>query len=226
LFAILLTFSIAPQPSAATVKSFAKFFSLSRNSNLPNPCLSSARETMFPDAIRWTTDAFPTLAHFVQSNMSADANAITGVYVCRLLALRIVQQPENNPVYVSSDQGTATQFRLANRYGTLGLLAHNDQSGAQFFDLANGNEVDVVHGDGSIRRYVVSGIRHFRPIIADNPYSDFYDLDAPGDALSSSKVFQEIFANGDQVVFQTCITANGNPIWGRLFVIATPMSLN
>ena len=226
LFAILLTFFALPSPSAATVDPFTHSHSPVHDLKRPNPCLSTARGTLFPEAISWAVDSFPSLAEFARSTVSTDANAITGVYVCRLLALRVVQQPDDDPVYVSSEAGTATQFRLADRYGTLGLLAHNDRSGGQFFDLANGNEVDVVRGDGSIRRYIVSSIRHYRPIIADNPYSDFYDLDTPGDALSSSKVFQEIFASGDRVVFQTCIAADGNPIWGRLFVIATPMSMN
>jgi len=148
------------------------------------------------------------------------------VYVCHVLALKISQQPPNDPVYVSTEMGTVTQFRLAEQYGTLGLLAHNDRSGARFFGLRAGQEVDVVHGDGTIRRYIVKNIRRFKPINSEDPYSNFIDVDNGGTVITSSQVFQQIFVGNDQVVFQTCILAEGNPTWGRLFVTATPMAMN
>ncbi|MBI5029155.1 MAG: hypothetical protein HZB51_01410 [Chloroflexi bacterium] len=173
-----------------------------------------------------TVDAFPSLEEFVASVKNGDAHSIAGVYVQRVLALRIVQQPANDPVYVSTEMGTATQFRLASSYGTLGLLAHNDRSGIKFFDLRKKQEVDVVYGDGTIRRYSVKNIRRFKPIRSEDPYSDFLDVDNGGALISSSQVFQQIFVGSDQVVFQTCIAADGNPTWGRLFVTATPMAVN
>jgi hypothetical protein len=188
---------------------------------------SNARPEIEPCLPRaGTKESFPTLANFVTSVKNGDPNTITGVYVCPVLALQVVQQPANDPVYVSTDLETATQFRLASDYGTIGLLAHNDHAGARFFDLLPGHEVDLVYGDGTIRRYIVNRVRHFQAVTPDDPYSTFNDLDNGGAPISSTAVFQQIFAIGHQVVFQTCIDANGNPSWGRLFVIATPIMMN
>ena len=227
LFAILLTaFVFVLSPSATIASSLFTNNHLSVHHNLPNACLKFIGDSFITDSIRNATNTFPTLAEFASSLGYTDPGTIIGVYVCRVLALRVIQQPQDDPVYVSTEWETATQFRLASDYGTLGLLAHNDRAGARFFDLMIGHEVDVVYGDGAIRRYVVSSVRHFQPVESDNPYSSFYDLDYSSDPVSSTQVFQHFFASGDQVVFQTCISANGSPTWGRLFVIATPISLN
>ena len=191
-----------------------------------DPCENSAATVFASEVTRWQVNSIPTLSEFAASVTNGDAHSIVGVYVCGVLALEIVQQPVSDPVYVSTEMGTATQFRLAAIYGTLGLLAHNDRSGLRFFGLRNGQEVDVVYGDGTIRRYRVKNIRHFKPINSGDPYSDFIDVDNDGAIVTSSQVFQQIFVGGDQVVFQTCIFADGNPTWGRLFVIATPVRVD
>jgi hypothetical protein len=187
------------------------------------PCSVPTTAIDLPISAQTTLDSFPTLAEFAASVMNADARTVTGVYICRVLALRVVQQPANNPVYVSRDLGMATQFRLAADLGTIGLLAHNNRSGSLFFNLKTGHEVDVVYGDGTIRRYVISSLRHFQTLEPTNPYSTFRDLDLGGDLLSSTDVFRQMYAGYDQVVLQTCIAANGEQSWGRLFVIATPI---
>lgn len=189
-------------------------------------CISSSVDENQRLASRLVAPPFPTLDEFAGAIANAQSETVIGVYVCRVLALRVAQQPEDDPVYVSPEFGTATQFRIAASYGTIGLLAHQDQSGVQFFDLRVGDQVDIVYGDGSIRPYSVSSIRHFQSLTSDDPYSDFNDLDHEGVRLSSTAVFQQIFSMGEQVVFQTCIEANGNLTWGRLFVIATPLSTN
>lgn len=191
-----------------------------------NPCVTPELETDFYQSHRRMARLLPTLGEFIASVDQADATTVIGVYVCQVLALRIAQQPTNDPTYVSAELGTATQFRLAANYGTVGLLAHNDRSGERFLHLKIGHEVDVIRGDRSIHRYVVSRIRRLQPLRPDDPYSDFNDLDNGGDRLSSTQVFQQFFTGGDQVVFQTCISANGNFNWGRLFIIATPLLTN
>jgi hypothetical protein len=124
---------------------------------------------------------------------------------------------------VSSQAGIATQFRLAAQYGSLGLLAHNYLAGGLFSALSMGQEVDVIYGDSSIRRYAVSLVRHFQALRPLDPASNFVDLDAPGTAqVSNADVFRQIYV-GDRVVFQTCINAHGNSSWGRLFVVAVPI---
>ncbi len=217
-------FSLLESPTASAASPIeVSFFSRSAHRHiLGASCLRSVAKP--GSLIAFRRQSKPSLAEFVASTRRAAPPTITGVFVCNVLALRVAQQPVDAPIFVSEEFDTATQSRLATDYGTIGLLAHNHLSGSKFFDLANGQEVDLVYGDGTIRRYTVSEIRHFQALDPDNPYSDFSDLDHGGVLFSSAQVFGQIFEAGDRVVFQTCITANGNPSWGRLFVTATPVT--
>jgi hypothetical protein len=168
----------------------------------------------------------PTLDDFAVTLNNGQAEQLVGVYVPEVLALRVAQQPANNLAYVTVDPNYVTQFGLAAQYGTTGLLAHNYLSGSLFFNLSAGQEVDAIYGDGSIRRYSISSLRHFQALSPTDPNSNFVDLDGNnGSQISNADLFQQIYAEGDRVVFQTCITAGGNTSWGRLFVIATPLPL-
>ena len=170
------------------------------------------------------SSAVPSLADFVAALKNDQPQQIVGVYVAKLFALRVVQQPQNDPTFVSSAPGATTQFGMAAQYGTVGLLAHNYLSGEVFFSLGVGQEVDVIYGDGSLARYSVLALRHFQALRPLDPASDFIDLDDLARAhVSNENLFQDIYAAGSRVVFQTCILANGDPSWGRLFVIATPL---
>lgn len=172
-----------------------------------------------------SSSTVPPLGDFVAALKDGQPQQIVGVYVANLLALRVVQQPSNDSTFVSSAPGAATQFGLAAQYGTVGLLAHNYLSGELFFSLSVGQEVDVIYGDGSLARYSVLALRHFQALKPLDPASDFIDLDnQSGTRISNNNLFQDIYAAGSRVVFQTCILANGNPSWGRLFVIATPIA--
>ena len=165
--------------------------------------------------------AIPSLDQFSAALNKGQANVVAGVYAPELFALRVVKQVADNPGYVSPMNGTVTQFGMATQYGTTGLLAHNYLSGAYFSKLALGQEIDIVNGDGTIRRYAVTNIRRFQALNPSSPYSNFVDLENSGAQLSSTDLFNQIYAGG-KVVFQTCINANGNWSWGRLFVTATP----
>ena len=164
----------------------------------------------------------PSLAQFSATLNTGKANVVAGAYAPELFALRVVQQVMNNPAYVSPMNGTVTQFGMATQYGTLGFLAHNYLSGAQFSKLALGQEIDIVNGDGTVRRFAVANLRHFQALNPSSPYSNFVDLENGGAQLSSTDLFNQIYAGGNKVVFQTCIYGNGNWSWGRLFVTATP----
>jgi hypothetical protein len=163
------------------------------------------------------------LNDFVATVENGQAGQVVGVYVPDVLSLKVAQQPANNPAYVNETLGYATQFRLAAQYGATGLLAHNYLSGALFSSLSTGQEVDVIYGDGSIRRYSILMVRRFQALNPTSPASNFVDLDdSSGAQISNADLFFQIY-KGNRVVFQTCITANGNTSWGRLFVIATPI---
>src|SRR5690349_23112002 len=115
----------------------------------------------------------PTLEEFAAAVENGQAGQVVGIYVPQVLALRVVQQPANNPAQVSEHAGDATQFSLAAQYGTTGLLAHNYLSGALFFNLLPGQEVNVIYGDGFMRRYTIAASRRFQALSPADPASDF-----------------------------------------------------
>jgi len=167
--------------------------------------------------------ALSPLDTFIAKVKNGKSDAVVGIYVPQVFALKVVQQPANQPGYISKDPDEVTQFGLAASFGTIGIVAHNFLAGAQFFNLSAGQEVDILNGDGSAHRYNVTSIRHFQALSPEDPYSSFVDLDRGGPRLSSTDVFIQFYTAGNQVVLLTCIEANGNPSWGRLFVIATPI---
>lgn len=158
---------------------------------------------------------------FVQSVSGKDAGQVTGVYVAGRFSLPVMQQPAGDASFVSTEDNTTTQYGSANVYGTIGLLAHNYLSGQKFFDLHEGDEVIVIYGNGSQAHYQVTRIEQYQALSPESVNSDFIDLSDPSQAkLSASQVFQHVYTAQNRLVFQTCINANGDPSWGRLFVSA------
>ena len=157
------------------------------------------------------------LAAFAAKVTNGNGGQITGLYSENLFALSVVQQ-SGDASYVSTAGNTTTQFSMASG---LGFLAHNYLSGSLFFYLYGGAPITVVYGDGHTQSYRVTQIRKFQALSPDSPYSDFVDL-ASGSTLSATDLFYATYGVGGQLVLQTCIAANGNSSWGRLFVIATP----
>ena len=167
---------------------------------------------------------FPTLAEFRQSVRNGVANQLSGIYANDLMAYPIVNQPGDQYTYVSDKSNEVTQFELASQYNTIGLLAHNELAGAAFFALEPSNNLTLVYGDGSTRVYQVTQLLSYQALTPDSPYSSFVDLSDPTHTLSVEQVFYKIYAAGNPLVLQTCITRAGNPNWGRLFVIAYPVA--
>jgi len=147
---------------------------------------------------------------------------VSGVYVPSVLSLPIIQQPAGQPGFVSGLLGVATQFRMAASSGSIGLLAHNTLAGAKFSSLKLGDEVKVVYGDGSIRKYKVSGVYRYQALSPNSPESIFVDLDSH-QKVSAAQLFKNMYAGSDHVTFQTCIQEGGEASWGRLFIIAEPV---
>ena len=164
----------------------------------------------------------PTLEKFAGSVNTKQAGVVTGVYAPGVLALKVAQQPANDPAYVSTRAGSATQFQAAAANGVTGLLAHNYLAGAEFLNLAEGQEVWLIYGDGALKRYRVTRLSRFQALEPKNPYSPLVDL-ATGAKASATQVFSQVYTGGGQVVFQTCISKDGDSSWGRLFVVATPV---
>lgn len=162
------------------------------------------------------------LDEFAAGVSDGQAGVARGVYVAGTLALRVHQQAESNPFYISSAPDAVTQYRYATYTNVIGLLAHNNLSGASFFNLNVGQEVWIIYGDGARRGYVVTGVYRYQALQPDSRRSQFADL-ASGEVLSSAQLYDRVYRGGHHVTFQTCIEENGLATWGRLFVIAEPM---
>ena len=163
----------------------------------------------------------PTFGEFSKSVQNGDAKALRGVYISDVLALPIVQQPAGNAGYVSSTDGVITQFRMAAQYGNIGLLAHNHLSGRLFSQLAVGQEVRLVYGDGTIETFVINEIQRYQALQPTSPYSSFRNLNKD-ETLTAEQMFKRVYFGDRHVTFQTCINSDGNASWGRLFILATP----
>ncbi len=167
------------------------------------------------------TAPLPDLAAFIRQVANGQPQQVTGLYVEDVLALPVIQQPSGQPAYVSTAPETVTQFGAASDFGSLGLLAHNTLAGAHFFDIRVGDLIVVIYGDGHTRSYQVTALRRFQAVNPNSPYSNFIDLDRGG-ALTYSDLFYQTYGVAGQLVLQTCIAAEGNDSWGRLFVLAWP----
>ena len=165
--------------------------------------------------------ALPGFAEFVRTVRNNEANVLRGVYVPDVLALPVSQQPPGDNAYVSERDGEITQFDMASRFGNVGLLAHNHLSGRFFSQLSIGQEVRLVYGDGKVESFVITQILQFQAFQPTDPYSSFRDL-KNDESLSAGELFSKVYGGERHVTFQTCIAANENLSWGRLFVLATP----
>lgn len=168
-------------------------------------------------------NALPDFTDFVKQVQNGEANVLRGVYVPDVLALPVTQQPAGNPNYVSSQHGDATQFSAASDYGNIGLLAHNNLSGRFFSQLTEGQEVRLVYGDGKVEYFMVTEVLRFQALQPKSAWSRFRDMTGD-EVLSAGQVFERVYSGGRHVTFQTCIRAYGNWNWGRLFVLAMPVS--
>lgn len=177
-----------------------------------------------PDSIRAIGNShvdLPGFEDFSQSVQNGQADVLRGVYVPNVLALPIVQQPQDYPYYVSNHDGEVTQFSVASQYGNIGLLAHNTLSGKSFSRLSIGQQVRLVYGDGRVEDFIVASILRFQASKPESISSLFHNLDR-NETLSAGELFSRVYAGERHLVLQTCIEANGNVSWGRLFIIGLP----
>lgn len=165
----------------------------------------------------------PSLNSFSASVQSAYPNQLAGIYIQNLLAVPIRQQPSGQPGYVSTTPETVTQFAAASKYGSIGLLAHNYLTGAQFFSIQRGSVITLVYGDGHVKYFQVTAIKEYQALTPTSAYSQFVNLAQPGTTLSSTDLFYQTYGLGNVLILQTCIASNNESSWGRLFVVAEPI---
>ncbi len=162
-----------------------------------------------------------SLVEFAVSVRNGHTDELVGVYAPGIFAMRVEQQPLGRFDYVSSVPDTITEFALPRNFGAVGLLAHNTLSGSTFFQLIPGQDIVLVYGDGILERYRVVGSQSFQALDPTSPFSQFVDLANPTSSpLSSGDLFNQIYTKRDTLIFQTCIEAEGDPSWGRIFITA------
>jgi hypothetical protein len=180
---------------------------------LPPSAISTGRVGARPSSFREAVTADATI----------DIEAVLrGVSIHDGDSLPVVQQPPGDTNYVSKIDGEVTQFASASRYGNIGLLAHNYLSGKSFSQLRIGEEIQLVYSDGQVETFIVKEILRYKALDPKSPYSSFQNVDNPDEILTVGQMFDRAYQGGRHVTFQTCISADGNSSWGRLFIIAAP----
>lgn len=166
-------------------------------------------------------ETLPDFREFSKTVQNSTAGVLRGVYVPDVLAFPVSQQPVGDAGFVSPLDGEITQFGLASQFGNVGLLAHNNLSGRFFSQLAVGQEVRLVYGDGKVEYFVITQIMKYQALQPTSQYSTFRDL-TNDELLTAEQMFKRVYTGERHVTFQTCIAGPGSLSWGRLFVIATP----
>lgn len=179
--------------------------------------------TALPGTLRYAgVKPTTSLNEFVNSVVNGHGDIVAGIYIPGLMALPVGQQPKGNPGYVTRESLKGTQFNLAAKYGTVGILAHNDLAGAEFTSIRKNQYAIVVFGNGRLEYYMIDEIQKYQALSPTSTYSDFVDLNGSKEQLTASQLFNRIYGQGNRLVFQTCISAYGDPSWGRMFIIARP----
>jgi hypothetical protein len=179
----------------------------------------SGRVRAMSDGFNGTT--LPDLEAFVEQVVNGQAGQLRGVYIPGILAAPIVRQPDGMDDFVSPWQNVLTQFGMASRFGSTGLLAHNYLAGETFSHLHQGQEIHLVFGDGRIDTYIVTDILRYQALTPESTSSAFSELESPG-ILTYSELFTNAYNRPGHLIFQTCIQSGEDVSWGRLFVIARP----
>jgi hypothetical protein len=161
------------------------------------------------------------LDEFVDPLMNGEADELRGIFIPDILSVRIVRQPVGMYEFVSPRPNTVTQFDLASRFGSIGLLAHNHLAGDGFSLLKEEQEIYLIYGNGQIDTYVVRETFRYQALEPESYSSDFMDLDS-GSILTASELFLKVYNRPGRVILQTCISTDTSSSWGRLFIIAEP----
>jgi len=165
----------------------------------------------------------PTLPTFIGNVVDGNENVLRGIYVADVMAFPVVQQPSGNPGYVSTTEATITQFGMASQFGNIGLLAHNYLAGYSFPQVKAGDTIVLIYGDGHTHSFTVEEVLSYQALTPYSPYSSFKDLQS-GATLSAEELFNKVYRGDFHVTLQTCIDNAGVSSWGRLFIIAKPVT--
>ena len=166
-----------------------------------------------------SSPALPILNQFISRLKDGEAARLRGLYIPKVLAAPIVQQPIGQYGFVSPRPGVLTQFSLPLKYEATGLLAHNYLAGASFGLLSRGQILYLVYGDGRAARFVIREIQEYRALDPQSETSTFEDLRS-GSLFTAREMLERIYNRPGQLILQTCISRGNEPAWGRIFILA------
>jgi hypothetical protein len=192
------------------------------SAEFPPPGAMGGAASYTPEVLVEEIPDDPDFDTFLEQVAHGDPETITGVYVAGLLSLRVLQQPAEDVAFVSNEDGTATQFQSPALYGVIGLLAHNFLSGKHFLSLVPGQEIRIVYGSGSYKRYQVSSISDYERLTRFDIRSDFRNIETDA-VLSSKDLFTDFYREGNYLTFQTCLEGAGYSNWGVRMISAVPI---
>jgi hypothetical protein len=161
------------------------------------------------------------LQKFSRRVANGEPDTLCGLYVPGVLALRVVQQPTGDPSFISTEDGTATQFQKVNAFDAVGLLAHNTLAGRDFFKLTPGQDLVLTFGDGRAEHYRISETADYQRLTLADLRSDFLSL-ATHEQQTADQVFAKFYRQAHRLTLQTCLKRENVPDWGVHFVVADP----
>jgi hypothetical protein len=162
---------------------------------------------------------------FYLSATSKNTSTLQGIFLSGKFQLPVAFQPAGNPGFVSTSPEKVTYFSTAEEYGSIGLIAHNNLAGSEYSRIAINDEILLIYGDGRIHKYRVSEIREYQALSPYSPYSSFKNMADPEKTFSYRDLFFDTYGVSGRLILQTCIARDDIDSWGRLFVIATPISI-
>ena len=167
--------------------------------------------------------ALKALNEFVSSVADGQSEVIRGLFVDEKTAFQVIQQPAGQTAFVSSVDDVITEFAMARSRGVVGMLAHNYLAGKYFSEIQMDEIIQVVYGDGQVKMYQVVDIQRYQALQPNSPHSEFLDLDT-SQRLTATQLFNKVYTGDHHVTLQTCIQVGEVDTWGRLFIIAEPIS--
>ena len=155
--------------------------------------------------------SLPSFHSFVQTVADGDPT-VRGVYIPEVMALEVVQQPKDQPAFVSIEPKAATQFQMASTFGTIGLLAHNFLAGRYFDDVQSSAtrsrlSMEMVR----IEEYQISSILQFQALDTTNTRTDFVDTCHPIKRITAEELFNLVYGGKPHLTLQTCIAKGQHP---------------
>lgn len=130
----------------------------------------------------------------------------------------IVQQPEGQPNYVSSETGVMTEYEYPEENGVIGLLIHNDLGKDQLKQLDQAQVVTISDGIG-IKTYRLVGIEIWIAEDGSNALSRYRRDADDDDWIFARDLYDHIYGGAYPLIIQTCIEENGSDTGGRKFYL-------